>query len=118
MIEIFVVVGILCRAGIAVGEQNGFEPTVGAQARFKGVIGRIGDEGSVIWAHGEKGRKAVDQCRAEAFVDAVLKGQVAVEIFGGVEGVVGFGDVIGENRGVEFCFVPVAGLHGFGEFWL
>ena len=40
---------------------------------------------------------------------------MAVEIFGGVERVVGFGDVAGEDGSVEFGLVPPAQLQGFGE---
>src|SRR5262249_24586903 len=47
--------------------------------------------------------------------DSSLSGEVSVEIFGGVEGIVGFGDVVGENGGVELGFFPFAELQGFGE---
>jgi hypothetical protein len=41
---------------------------------------------------------------------------MAVEIFSGVEGVVRFGDVSGQDCGVQFRFVPVALLERCREF--
>ena len=41
---------------------------------------------------------------------------MTVEIVGGVERIVGVGDIARKNRSVQFGFVPLAGLHGIGEF--
>ena len=41
---------------------------------------------------------------------------MAVEIFGGVERIVGFGDVAGENGGVKASLIPFAMFQSFSEF--
>src|SRR5579863_5609752 len=115
VVEVFVVIGLYFEVRVAVGEQDGFEQAVGAQANVEGVIRGIVDEGGVIGAHGKKGRQAIDQCGAKALIDSGLAGEVAVEIVRGVEGIVGFGDVKGQDSSVEFHVLPVAEPQWFGE---
>src|ERR1700741_953847 len=88
---------------------------MGSEAGLEGVIGGITDESGVVGVYGKKGGEAVDQCGAEALVDAGLVGQVTIEVFGGIERVVGFGDVGGEDGGVDLNFVPVVQFERFGE---
>src|ERR1051325_9555778 len=105
-VVVFVRVRVEAATGVAVGEENGFEPTVRAKAGFEGVVGRIGDKHGVVWPHGEERAVAINERGAEAIIDAGLAGEFTVVIVGGVEGVVCGGNVIGENGGVETRFVP------------
>jgi hypothetical protein len=114
-IEVLVVVSLGFEICIAISELDDFQPAMGAEASVKSVIGRVADEGSVVWAHGKERRKAINESASEALVNSGLVGEVAIEIFRGVEGIVGFGDIEGENGGIEANFVPAAQLHGF---WL
>ena len=86
------------------------------EAGFKRVVGRVGDDGGIVRAHEKERRIAVDQRGAEAFVDTVLRAQMAVHIVGSIERIVCGGDVAGENRSVDFSFRPVACMHGIGQF--
>src|ERR1700730_18200828 len=86
-----------------------------AEARIEGVIGGVADKGGVARAHRKKGREAVDQGGPEAFVDAGLAAQMAVEVFGGVEWVVSFGNIAGENGGVQSGVVPAPELESLGK---
>jgi hypothetical protein len=70
------------------------------EAGFESVVGGIGDENGVVGAHEEKGRVAIDKRCAEAFVDTVLRAEVPIHVVGGVERIVGGGNVAGENGGV------------------
>src|SRR5229473_7177068 len=115
-VEVFVVVGLYFEMGVAVGKEHRLEQTVGTEAGVEGVVGGIVDKGSVVGAHGEKGRETVDEGGAEALVNAGLSSEVAIEIVGGVKGIVGFGDIKSQDGGVEFDLIPVAEFHGFGKF--
>jgi hypothetical protein len=114
-VEIFVVVGFGAETRVAVGEKDDLDPSVSAEAGLEGVIGGIADEGGVIGTHGEERSEAIDERGAETVVDSGLQREMAVEIFGGVEGIVSFRDVRGEDRGVEAGFVPFAEFEGIGE---
>src|SRR5271167_3317353 len=114
---VVVIVGVRVKAaaGAAVGEENGFELAVGVQADFEGVVGGVVDVGSVVGIKREEVSVAIDEHGVEAIIHAGLAGDFAVEIFGSVERVVGFSDVIGQKSGIQTGFLPAAGLEIFGE---
>src|SRR5271163_2316418 len=85
VVVVFVVIGGFAVAGVAIGEKNGFEPTMCAEAGFEGVICGVADENRVVGAHGKKRGVAVDEGGAETFVDAGLRANLAVHVVGGVE---------------------------------
>jgi len=114
-VEVFVVVGLGVEVGVAVRQQDIFQPAMGAQAGFEGVVSGVVDVRSVAGAHREERREAIDQSGAEALVDSSLPGKVTVKIFRGVEGIVGLGDIVGQNRGIDLGLVPVAELQGLRE---
>ena len=114
---VVVVVGVVgeAGAGAAIGQEDIFQPGVGVQAAFKGVIGGVVDVGGIVGAHREEERVAFDEIGGEADVDAGLAGDAAVEVFGGVERIVGLSDVAGERGGQDARLLPIAGAEGVGE---
>src|SRR5271155_3063403 len=71
-IIVFVGEGILAVARTAVGQKNGFEPTVGTEAGFKRIVRGVADKDCVIRPHRKKRGKAVDQDGSKTIVDAGL----------------------------------------------
>src|SRR5690242_10900620 len=93
-VVIFVGIRIFSAKSITVGEKNGFEPAMGAEAGVKGVVGWVADKGCVVGAHGEKRRVAVNQRAAETLINAGLAAQMAIGIIGGVERVVRLSHIV------------------------
>ena len=101
----------------AIGQQDSFEPGVRGQAEFECVIGGIVDENRLVGFHEEKELIAIDQADGEALVDARLGGEFAVEVDGGVEGIVRRGDVMGQSGGGELGLAPIVLAECVGEFF-
>src|SRR5438552_16926692 len=116
-VVIFVVEGALPSTRDAVGEKNGFQPAMRAEASFERAIGRVAEQDSIVPEHGTERRITVNQRGPETLVDFRLGAQASVELIGGVEGIVRFGYVICEDGGVQSRFVPFSGLHRFGQFF-
>src|SRR3954454_17710484 len=100
-VEVQVIVGLGFKAGTAVGEKDALDSAVSTQTGIESMVGGIADERRIVGTHGEKGRKAIDQGGSKAFTNSGLSGQMAVEIVGGVEWIVSFGDVARKNRGMQ-----------------
>src|SRR6266404_1348987 len=97
-IEVFIVVRLAFQPRIAIRELDHLQPAMRTQASLESMVGGIVDERTIIRTHGEKGRKAVDESCSKSLVDPFLVREVAIEIFRGVEGIVGLGDIKRENR--------------------
>src|SRR5215472_9975342 len=71
-VVILVGIGIFSATRIAICKKNRFEPAMGPEASIKRVVGRIADEGCIVWPHRKKRGVAVNQRAAETLVDSSL----------------------------------------------
>src|SRR5215475_7640898 len=53
-VVVFVGKGVEAAARVAVGEEDGLKPTVGAEACFESIVCWVRDEHSVVGTHGEE----------------------------------------------------------------
>src|SRR6267378_548646 len=71
-VVILVIERILAAARVAVGEKNGLQPAMRAEAGLESAIRGVVDENRVVRTHREKRGITVDQRGPEAFVDTRL----------------------------------------------
>src|SRR5208283_171861 len=82
-------------------------------AVIEGVIRGIVDEVGIVGADGKERAVAGNQHGVEPLIHSTLPAAVAIEVFGGVKRIMGFGHVMRQKGRILFRGIPLTGLHVF-----